>query len=304
MGFVCHEGAYLHSPWNVLDFTIVLISILVRLADAVPELRPLRVLRVARILRPLRLVARNAGMKLIITSLFKAMPAVSNVFGVILAIQLVFAILGMQLFMGTLASCSDPTILTKAECLDDSNASGSVDGPQVLGATTWDENRFALEGGGHRRVWSDPEMGSFDDFGAAMRLLYVMSSGDQWEVPSQLLLPSLPRPSWLLPSLPLPSRLLPSLPLPSRLLLSLLPALPALPPYAHLLLAPSPPRCPCSRSWGRWVAAMRQHVTTSLQTPSSRSCGCLSATSLRSTSSSALSSTSSRSSSRSSNAQR
>ena len=49
-----------------------------------------------RVLRPLRLISRNAGMKLIITCLFKAMPSVANVFGVILVLQLVFAILGMR----------------------------------------------------------------------------------------------------------------------------------------------------------------------------------------------------------------
>ena len=62
----------------------------------VPALRPLKQLRILRVLRPLRLLSRNEGMKLIITSLVKAMPAVGNVFGVICAFQLVFAILGMQ----------------------------------------------------------------------------------------------------------------------------------------------------------------------------------------------------------------
>ena len=73
------------------DFVIVCISLLVLLADTIPWLRPLRVLRVMRVLRPLRLISRNAGMKLIITCLFKAMPAVFNVFGVVLVPQLVFA---------------------------------------------------------------------------------------------------------------------------------------------------------------------------------------------------------------------
>ena len=73
-----------------------MISLVVLLAESIPQLRPLRVLRVMRVLRPLRLISRNAGMRLIITSLFKAMPAVSNVFGVVLSLQLVFAILGMQ----------------------------------------------------------------------------------------------------------------------------------------------------------------------------------------------------------------
>ena len=53
----------------------------------------MRVLRVLRVLRPLRLISQNEGMKLIISSLFKAMPGVSNVLGVVVALQVVFAIL-------------------------------------------------------------------------------------------------------------------------------------------------------------------------------------------------------------------
>ena len=53
-------------------------------------------------------------MKLIITSLIKAMPAVLNVTGVVIAFQLVFAILGMQLFTGSLGSCTDPEITERA----------------------------------------------------------------------------------------------------------------------------------------------------------------------------------------------
>ena len=51
-----------------------------------------------------------------LASLFQALPAVSNVFGVVLAFQLVFSILGMQLFMGALSSCTDPTISTIEAC--------------------------------------------------------------------------------------------------------------------------------------------------------------------------------------------
>ena len=152
-GFACAEGTYLTSPWNQLDFCIVMVSLVVLLAEQFPQLRPLRILRVLRVLRPLRLISRNAGMKLIITSLFKTLPAVTNVFGVILMTQLVFAILGMQLFSGALASCSDSSIMLASEC----------EGPGLL--------------------WANPRIGSFDNFGDAMRLLYVMSSGDQWELP-------------------------------------------------------------------------------------------------------------------------
>ena len=78
---------YFRDPWNVLDFFIVNISLVCLLAETFPALQPLKSLRILRVLRPLRLLARNEGMKLIITSLFKAMPAVGNVFGVIRAFQ-------------------------------------------------------------------------------------------------------------------------------------------------------------------------------------------------------------------------
>ena len=110
-------------------------------------------LRVLRVLRPLRLISRNAGMKLIITSLFKAMPAVSNVFGVIFVLQLVFAILGMQMFSGMLARCDGP---------------GIHDQPRRASA------RSAPMG-------ETPPSAHSMTSGSAMRLLYVMSSGDEWE---------------------------------------------------------------------------------------------------------------------------
>ena len=80
------------------------------------------------VLRPLRLLSRFEGMKLIITSLIKAMPAVLNVTGVVIAFQLVFAILGMQLFTGSLGSCTDPEITERALCVPESGDEGEVGG--------------------------------------------------------------------------------------------------------------------------------------------------------------------------------
>ena len=43
------------------------------------------------------------------------------------------------------------------------------------GGVVWD--------GSQPLKWSNPTYGSFDNFGDSMRLLYIMSSGDQWEQP-------------------------------------------------------------------------------------------------------------------------
>jgi hypothetical protein len=157
-GFLFTKDAYLKSPWNQLDFCIVIISLTLLLAESIPQLQPLRVLRITRVLRPLRLVSRNAGMRLIITSLFKAMPDVSNVVGVIFVIQFVFAVVGMQLFSGSFGSCSNPSILTRLEC-DDKDSR-----------------------------WSNPPTGCFDDFGQSMLALYIMSTGDSWEKPMWIMM--------------------------------------------------------------------------------------------------------------------
>ena len=215
-GFACNgPSSYIRSTWNQVsastdlpqfhfqtdhvctchaqvDFVIVCISLIVLLAESVPQLRPLRVLRVMRVLRPLRLISRNAGMKLIISSLFKAMPAVGNVFGVIFVLQLVFCILGMQLFSGTFGTCNNPAIMRRDECHD----GRMLGAPEVntLVADALEQGGRSLKGSGSAAwvniwqpgtplKWSNPVYGSFDNFGDAMRLLYIMSSGDQWAQP-------------------------------------------------------------------------------------------------------------------------
>ena len=161
-GFFFAKRAYLTDPWNRLDFVIVTASLLALLAQAVPEVaavvpsQGLRAARLLRVLRPLRLISRHEGMKVIITSLFHTLPAVSEVFGVVLVLQLVFAILGMQLFAGSMAMCSDPTIKTHDACVAEATRSGRA------------------------LTWANPDAGSFDSFWEAMRLLYIMSSADEW----------------------------------------------------------------------------------------------------------------------------
>ena len=115
-GFCSGRQSYLSSSWNRLDACIVAVSFVTLLSDLYPSLSRLTNLRVLRVLRPLRLVSRNPGMKLIITSLFKALPAVANVFGVVLALQTVFAILGMQLYTGAMGACTNPAITRRDEC--------------------------------------------------------------------------------------------------------------------------------------------------------------------------------------------
>ena len=53
-GFICMPGAYLRSSWNILDFLVVVVSVVQLTADGAGGLSGLRSLRALRALRPLR----------------------------------------------------------------------------------------------------------------------------------------------------------------------------------------------------------------------------------------------------------
>ena len=184
-GFAFTPKAYAKSGWNVLDFSIVCVSLLCLFATAVPQLRSLRSLRTLRVLRPLRLLSRNPGMKLIITSLFQVMPAVGNVAGVVFALQLVFAILGLQLFMGGFGSCSDGEITTEAECQGTHGARRAArtgDAAWAVPARRWASSSDADDTEvGEALEWRNELPFSFDSFGATMLTLFVMATGDGWD---------------------------------------------------------------------------------------------------------------------------
>lgn len=58
LGFIINgKNSYLQDSWNILDFTIVLISLISLSIDT--DISFIKVLRVARILRPLRLIQKS-----------------------------------------------------------------------------------------------------------------------------------------------------------------------------------------------------------------------------------------------------
>ena len=117
-GFISTPKAYLKQGWNILDFCIVMISILGLMADLVPAFGKLKSLRILRVLRPLRLLQRNPGMKMVILSLVKTLPSVVEVTAVVLVFHTVFAIMGMQLFSDQFGACTHDEYTTRTECLD------------------------------------------------------------------------------------------------------------------------------------------------------------------------------------------
>lgn len=120
MGFVCGENTYLKDNWNILDFIIVFFSILTWILQSFEsiDIQFIRGFRALRALRPLRVVSKNEGIKTVVNSLLNAIPALLNVLMIIVLFLLVFGILGVQLFKGCIAYCTNPdeSITDKASC--------------------------------------------------------------------------------------------------------------------------------------------------------------------------------------------
>lgn len=85
LGFALDKGSYLQDSWNRLDFGIVVTS-LVDLMLKNSNLQFVKILRVLRTLRPLRLISRNAGMKVLVTALIESTTSILNVVMVLILV--------------------------------------------------------------------------------------------------------------------------------------------------------------------------------------------------------------------------
>lgn len=79
---------FFRRPWNVFDFLVVGIAL-------VPTSGPLAVLRVLRVLRLVSLVPR---LRFIVEALLKAIPGILSIFGLLLLLFYVFAVIATGLF--------------------------------------------------------------------------------------------------------------------------------------------------------------------------------------------------------------
>jgi hypothetical protein len=110
-GFMFHKTAYLRDGYNVLDFVVVVASVISLLASSTSSgegVGFLRACRILRTLRPLRLLASNVSMRHVIDALYLSSGPIFNILGVLLMFWTIFAIAGVQLFSGAMADCNDP----------------------------------------------------------------------------------------------------------------------------------------------------------------------------------------------------
>ena len=104
-------AAYLRNGWNILDFTVVLVSftdiyyLYASNSSSSQNLSSIKALRAIRALRPLRMISKNKGLQIAIKTLFSSIPAMANVLLICILFLLIFAILGVSFFKGEYYYC-------------------------------------------------------------------------------------------------------------------------------------------------------------------------------------------------------
>ncbi|CAM9213166.1 unnamed protein product, partial [Discosporangium mesarthrocarpum] len=84
---------YCRDPWNVMDGTLVMVSLVSLFMSEENRLESVRALRALRALRPLRLINRAPALKRMVNSILLGLPAVLNIVLVLLIIFLIFSIM-------------------------------------------------------------------------------------------------------------------------------------------------------------------------------------------------------------------
>ncbi|XP_011497163.1 PREDICTED: voltage-dependent T-type calcium channel subunit alpha-1G [Ceratosolen solmsi marchali] len=157
-GMLYGTNAYFTSGWNIMDGSLVVISIIdlgmSLLSSSSPRIFGiLRVFRLLRSLRPLRVINRAPGLKLVVQTLLSSLRPIGNIVLICCTFFVIFGILGVQLFKGAFYYCEGPDIKNvrnKTDCLTDK-----------------------------RNLWLNRKY-NFDDLGKALMSLFVLSSRDGW----------------------------------------------------------------------------------------------------------------------------
>ena len=104
MGVGFHKSSYVRDWWNLLDMTVVFAgwAPLISIALGLGDLENVSAIRSVRALRPLRSVQRLPGLRRQVVTMIDSLPKMADVALLGSFILLVYGVLGVQLFKGTL----------------------------------------------------------------------------------------------------------------------------------------------------------------------------------------------------------
>ncbi|POI31867.1 hypothetical protein CIB84_004382, partial [Bambusicola thoracicus] len=180
-GFCIDGFTFLRDPWNWLDFSVIMMAYVTEFVD----LGNVSALRTFRVLRALKTISVIPGLKTIVGALIQSVKKLSDVMILTVFCLSVFALIGLQLFMGNLRNkCVIWPINVNETYLD--NGSRGFD---------WEEYTNNMcsqcpEGYTCMKAGRNPNYGytSFDTFSWAFLALFRLMTQDFWENLYQLTL--------------------------------------------------------------------------------------------------------------------
>uniref|UniRef100_A0A8C1IEN5 Sodium channel protein n=1 Tax=Cyprinus carpio TaxID=7962 RepID=A0A8C1IEN5_CYPCA len=191
-GFCIGPFTFLRDPWNWLDFMVISMAYITEFVD----LGNVSALRTFRVLRALKTITVIPGLKTIVGALIQSVKKMVDVMILTLFALAVFALIGLQLFMGNLRhKCirwpiPNNTFDFKAYIDNEENQyflEGSLDA--LICGNSSDAGRCP-EGYTCMKAGRNPNYGytSYDNFGWAFLALFRLMTQDYWENLFQLTL--------------------------------------------------------------------------------------------------------------------
>lgn len=177
LGFIFNRGAYLRDLWNVLDFFVVIASLSSIIKSSTSDSINFSSLRTLRILRPLRTINFIKKLRTLVQTVLDSLPYLLDIFIIILFTLSVFAILGLQLYRGTIKSqCFFSETGKVPSAYDPSLTCGGIHG--------------CAEGMTCGEVGQNPVSGlfSFDNFFEASLSVFIVTSMEGWSLMNNYLI--------------------------------------------------------------------------------------------------------------------
>nr|7FBS_A Chain A, Sodium channel protein type 5 subunit alpha,Sodium channel protein type 5 subunit alpha,Sodium channel protein type 5 subunit alpha,G protein/GFP fusion protein [synthetic construct] len=196
-GFCLHAFTFLRDPWNWLDFSVIVMAYTTEFVD----LGNVSALRTFRVLRALKTISVISGLKTIVGALIQSVKKLADVMVLTVFCLSVFALIGLQLFMGNLRH----KCVRNFTELNGTNGSVEADGLvwNSLDVYLNDPANYLLKNGttdvllcgnssdagtcpeGYRclKAGENPDHGytSFDSFAWAFLALFRLMTQDCWE---------------------------------------------------------------------------------------------------------------------------
>ncbi|XP_050996123.1 sodium channel protein type 11 subunit alpha [Acomys russatus] len=179
-GFILDEFSFLRDPWNWLDFIVIGTAIATFFPGAKVNLSALRTFRVFRALKAISVVS---GLKVIVGALLRSVKKLVDVMVLTLFCLSIFALVGQQLFMGTLnqkcvkQNCG-PNPTSNTDCFVKEKES-----EDFIMCGTWLGRSSCPNGSTCNRTTFNPDYNytKFDNFAWSFLAMFRVMTQDSWE---------------------------------------------------------------------------------------------------------------------------